>query len=473
MKDLKYQYLSNEYEVKIKKGLLKVGDKMPSLRQVCVEKSVSMTTAQLVYGILESKGLIFSKPKSGFIVSSWHNKAIIQPETTNPLRNVMNFQPREAGLNIYNTIHQKNIIQLSLGLPAATFLPISALNKCIRKALNTLETCGIQYDPIEGNPKLRNQIAKRALQWQGNISADEIITTSGCISALSYCLQGITKAGDFIAVESPVYYGILQLAEHLRLNVIELPTNPQTGINLHSFEDLLQKQKVSAVVVVSNFSNPLGYCMPDDGKEKLVQIITKYDVPLIEDDIYGDLCFDNQRPVNCKTFDKKGMVLLCGSVSKTLAPGYRVGWVLPGKFKNEVLKTKAIHHLSDTGITHQAVALFFESGKYEKHLRKLRQELFLNQLKLTKSILQYFPANTKITQPNGGLFLWVELDKTINTFKLYQQSIQKNIAITPGIAFSSQEQYTNCIRLSYALEWNDKVENAIKTLGMLLSSSEM
>lgn len=470
MKTIKYQDLSDYYEAQIKKGILKTGDKMPSLRQICSEKKISMTTAQMVYSVLESKDLIVSKPKSGYIVCSPYNHKIQLPEATNPLQKAENSRPEDAAINVYDTIDQKHIVQLSLGIPATSFLPVAALNKCIKNAVNTIDYCGVQYDPIEGNSRLRQQIAKRTLHWNGSITLEDVITTSGCIPALSYCLQSITQPGDTIAVESPVYFGILQLAKHLRLKVVELSTHPQTGINLDSLEKLLKKQEIATLVIVSNFSNPLGYCMPDDKKEKLVQLMTQYNIPLIEDDIYGDLYFGEKRPANCKTFDKEGMVLLCNSISKSLAPGYRVGWILPGKYKDKVIKTKAIQQISDTAITHQAVALYLESGKYEKHLRKLRQDLYVNYVKVTKAILEYFPDETRCTQPQGGLFLWVELDKSINAFTLYKKALQKNIAIMPGIAFSLQDQYTHCIRLSYASEWNDDVEKAIKELGILIHS---
>ncbi|MEJ7671728.1 MAG: PLP-dependent aminotransferase family protein [Chitinophagaceae bacterium] len=278
------------------------------------------------------------------------------------------------------------------------------MNKAVLQAMRELEGSGTAYEKIEGNPKLRRHIARWSLNWNGKLAEHDIITTMGCINAIAYCMMAIAKRGDLIAVESPVYFGVLELAQSLGLKVLELPTSAKTGIELDALEKALSGKKVKLVLLVSNFNNPLGSCMPDENKKEAVQLISKYGVPLIEDDLYGDIYFGNSRPKSCKTYDEEGLVLWCGSVSKTLAPGYRVGWVAPGKYYEEIKHLKMLHSLSSTTLMQEVVANFFETGRYESHLRKLRRILYTNCLQYVRAVSEYFPKDTKVSRPQGGFF---------------------------------------------------------------------
>lgn len=304
--------------------------------------------------------------------------------------------------------------------------------------------------------------------WKGNLTEDDIVTTAGVTNAVALALSVITKVGDTIAVESPVYFGMLQLANSMGLRILELPTNPVTGIDPDALKKVLPQ--IKACLLISNFNNPLGSCMPDEHKRVVVDMLAGYDIPLIEDDLYGDLFFGNSRPKPCKAFDKKGLVLWCGAVSKTLAPGYRVGWIAPGKFKHAIIRQKNIHLISTPALNQEAVANFMENDRYENHLRKLRQELYANSIHFAHSIMDYFPENTKIVTPQGGFMLWVELDKQIDTTELYYRAMQRKISIAPGRMFKLQEQYTNCMRLSYGQRWTPLLEERLKQLGDIIKN---
>jgi DNA-binding transcriptional MocR family regulator len=248
---------------------------------------------------------------------------------------------------------------------------------------------------------------------------------------------------------------------------MELPTNATTGIEIDALKKALEQKKIKLCLLVSNFSNPIGSCMPDEHKKEVARLMEKHNVPLIEDDIYGDIYFGDHRPKTCKAYDESGIVLWCGSFSKTLAPGYRVGWVAPGKFKEKIERTKRYHSVSANALAHDAIGKFLESGRYDHHLRKLRQALHANSIQYLRSISEYFPEDTKVTRPQGGFMLWVELNKKADTIKLYDQAIQHKISIGPGCMYTLQKQYGNCFRLNCGLGWNDKVESALKLLGKL------
>ncbi len=466
-KDLLYIKIANNLAQQIASNVLKVGDKLPSIRMICRLHGVSMTTAQFAYYELEAKSLVVSRPKSGYYVSNAFTKKIDIPETSKPEDKPIAKTTIDIFENIFNNASEKKYTVFSRGVPETSLLPIAKLNKATIKALRSLPGGGTMYEQLQGNENLRTQVAKWSFNWQGNLSEKDILTTSGCISAISYCLMALTKRGDTIAVESPCYYGILQLAQSLGLKVLELPSNAQTGVDMESLKKVVTKKKIAACLFVSNFNNPYGSLMPDAHKKEAVKILAHYNIPLIEDDIYGDIYFGNKRPTCCKSYDESGMVLLCSSVSKTLAPAYRVGWVAAGKFMKEVTKLKLFNSLSSTPIMHEAIGNFLETGRYEAHLRQLRKKLHHNYLQYVRIITEYFPDGTKMSRPQGGLSLWVELPKQIDTIALYNIAINNQIIFSPGSMFTFKQQFTNCMRLSYGLVWNEKTENSLKLLGTL------
>ena len=465
-----YQQFADRIEKQIKSGVLNVGDKLPSIREVCAETGYSMSTVSKAYYEVESRSLIESRPQSGYYVSNISARIIPEPSSSKPTLSVKNIEREDLIDLVYGGMNAKDITMLSLGFPSNELLPIAKLNKGMIQAMRQLPNSGTSYEEMQGNSNLRKEIARWSFTWGGSLTEDDIITTPGCISAISHCLMTLTKPGDTIITESPVYFGILQLAKSLGLYVMELPTNMTTGIELEALKKALSTKKVKACVLISNFSNPSGSIMPIEHKKEVVQLMEFYNIPLIEDDIYGDLYFGPSRPTNCKTYDESGIVLCCSSVSKTLAPGYRVGWVSPGKFKKEILRNKLYHTLSSPTITHEVVGDFLKNGRYENHLRKIRQILNHNCNNYINTVLESFPTGTKVSQPQGGFFLWVELDKSIDTTAFYHLAMKHNISIAPGRIFSFQNQFSNCMRLSFGLPWSNELRESIKTLGRLLHS---
>lgn len=464
-KEFIYIQIADLFEKKIHDHVFDVGDKLPSVRMICKEMGVSMSSAQAAYGQLEDRGLIYTKPKSGYYVSNRRQQNRSLTDISKPKATVKKAQQKEIINQIYDTLNQDQIIQFAIGIPAPELLPTAKLKKSILKSVRELEHGGVRYESIEGNQNLRRAIAKRSFNYKVNINENDIITTAGCNNALVYALMALTKRNDIIAVESPVYYGVVQLCQSLGLKIIEIPTHPQSGMDIQALNKATQKHKITACVVISNFNNPLGYAMSSEHKQKLVQLITKKNIPLIEDDIYGDIHFGTQRPDTCKSYDTKDMVLYCSSFSKTLTPGYRVGWVVPGKYKEQILKIKSLHVISNTSITHQAVADFLMTHKYEKHLRTYRNTLHNNCMKFQKVIQDQFPDDVKISQPRGGLFLWIELNKKIDSLDIYNRAMQHNIAIAPGQLFTMHQQFGNCIRLNFAQQWDNKIEKSLQVLG--------
>ena len=464
-KDFLYNEIAGNIADKIKSGVLKAGERLPSVRMLSKEHGVSINTAKRIFLELEAQSLVQSKPQSGYFVSPLNYLRLPLPEASQPLPVANNTEPDTLISGVYSTMGRSDLTLFSIGVPSGNLLPLAKLKKEIVLATRELKEGGTEYEPLQGNVKLRRMVAARSLAWEGNLKESDLITTNGCMNALALCLMAITKPGDTIALESPCYPGILQLAVSLGLKVMEVATHPVTGIEIDALKKLIPK--INVCLLVPNFNTPLGYCMPDESKKELVTLLAKYNIPLIEDDTYGDLHFGSERPKNCKSFDIDGNVLYCGSVSKTLAPGYRVGWVAPGKYKEQILKLKLIHSLSSTSVINEAVGNFLMTGRYENHLRYIRRTLLENYQKCADAIAEYFPEGTKISRPQGGLALWVELPEETDTGELYNYALKKHISISPGRMFTLQNQFHNCMRICIGLPWTDDLKLKLRQLGTL------
>jgi DNA-binding transcriptional MocR family regulator len=467
---LLYEKIANSLERQIRQEVLRSGDRLPSVRMVCRQYQVSMSTALQAYYQLEAKSLIEAKPQSGYYVCYTLKKWPSVPEISRPPL-ITKAQPvDEVVQKVYAGLANKNLTLFSMGVPSADLLPIAKLNKGLIKAMRSLTDSGTEYSPAQGNEKLRRYIAHSSLQWEGKLNHHDLITTSGCSNALALSLMTVTAPGDTIIVESPAFFGILQIARNLQLKVLELPTDPRTGIELDALKNVLEKRKIAGCILMSNFNNPLGSSMPDEHKKTAVELFTKHGVPLIEDDIYGEIYFSGKRPKTCKSYDQEGWVLWCSSVSKTLAPGYRVGWVAPGRFFDSVYKNKLFQNLSSATLIEETVANFFENGRYENHLRAFRKALYSNCLQYIRAITEYFPGDTKVTRPEGGFFLWLELNARVDTVDLFDTALKQKISIAPGRIFTLQNQFDHFLRLSYGFPWSSKIEQALKTLGKLVKT---
>ncbi|XZF16175.1 PLP-dependent aminotransferase family protein [Chitinophagaceae bacterium MMS25-I14] len=465
-----YLHLAESIERQIMDNVLRIGDKLPSVRALSKKHGISMSTTLQAYYHLEGKGLVEARPQSGYYVRFNPQRFPQQPDKSKPLPLTHNKNVDAMISEVYDDWNDSRITRFSLSVPAPEMLPIPALNKAMMQAMRELPASGTSYEQIKGNESLRRQVARWSLNWDGRLQPEDIITTAGCMTAISYCLMALTKRGDTIAVESPAYFGTLRLLNSLGLRVLELPTHPETGVDPDDLRQAIQKLDIKVCLFVTNFSNPLGYCMPDENKEALVKLLAFHGIPLIEDDLYGDVYFGKQRPKSCKTFDEEGNVLWCGSVSKTLAPGYRVGWVAPGKYFDEIKRMKLYHSITSPTLQQEAVANFLGTGRYEHHLRKMRQTLHANSLQYIRAIGEYFPESARVSHPKGGFILWTELDKHIDTYELYREAMLHKISIAPGMMFSLQDRYRNCMRLSYGMHFTPELERSLKKLGSIIKN---
>lgn len=465
-----YEKVADQLETLIEKEVYQVGDRLPSVRELREQYDISISTALQVYSHLERKGIVEPREKSGYFVQFARQKFSYLHQNSNPDPVARPVSIDAMVAEIRDSATREGLINLSTPVPPPALLPAAQLHSALLQTIRHEKPDYLRYSMNQGEERLRRQLARQAAHWGGNISDDEVIITNGCMEALSLCLQAVAGPGDTIITQSPTFYGILQTIQYMNMKVLELPTNPISGLCMDKLEAALKKRKIAACLLVNSFNNPLGSCMPDDHKKDLVHLLCRHEVPLIEDDIYGELFFGRHRPRPAKYFDKKGWVLHCSSFSKTLAPGFRIGWTFPGRFRDKIMRIKYMKSIASNGLLQQAIAQYLETNRYERHLKKLRYALSVQMMQTLKAVNNYFPDNVFSTHPLGGMTLWVQLPATLDSYVLYREALKENIHITPGGIFSTQkEKYRNYIRISYAEPWSEKREAALKWLGQKIT----
>jgi DNA-binding transcriptional MocR family regulator len=464
----RYEALAEEIAQSIRGGVLKPGDRLPSVRQTSASRRVSASTVFEAYYLLEAQGLIRARERSGYYVSANRNALPPEPELTPPpAGDCTDVDVSESVFDILESARARDIVPFGSAFPSPLLFPLPRLARSMASSARAMDPWRTVDDLPPGNANLRRQIALRYLADGLSIHTDDIVITSGALEALNLCLQAVTRPGDPVIIESPAFYGALQALERIGLKAIEVPTHPRDGIDLPALELAVERHRPKACWLMTNFQNPLGSLMPDHKKRALVELLARHDVPLIEDDVYGELYFGDKRPAPAKSFDAKGLVMHCASFSKCLAPGYRVGWAVPGRYTREVTRMKLTTTLSASAPAQAALADYLMKGGYDRHLRRLRQILMLRQGRMAEAVARHFPKGTKATRPHGGYFIWVELPGGANALEIHRQALALGISIAPGPMFSAHRGFANCLRLNYGHPWDARAEAALEQIGRL------
>lgn len=461
---LLYQHLADDVASMIASGTLRPGDKLPSLREMRTRRQVSLTTVTEAFRVLEDRGLIEARPQSGFYVRR-------RPPLPLPAQSSPSPEPSLVSVNalLWRYMRIAHAGTFGCAVPAAELFPGAQLQKLTSEALRRHSHLLSDYGKPAGLDSLRRQIARRALGWGGRLAVDDIIVTNGCIEALSLCLRAVAQAGDVVAIESPTYFGVLQLLESHGVKALEIPTHPVSGVSLEALELATRHGQVKACLLTPNFSNPLGSLMPEANKRALVEMLAERNIPLIEDDIYGEFHFGRERPLPAKAFDTCGNVLYCGSFTKMISPGLRVGWVCGGRYQAKLEVLKYINSFTTPALMQQVVAQFLESG-FDRHIRRLRRACADQVAQAMDGIERYFPAGTRLNAPQGGYVLWVELPPQADTVALMETAAQENISLAPGALFSAREGFASSMRLSCGAPWTPAQDQALRRLGELVDA---
>ncbi len=462
---LLYESIAAKIGGMIEKGAFRPGDRIPSVRQLSRQLHVSVNTVMSAYVHLENRQMVEARPQSGYYVCSRLEEPGVRTASHKELAGrtvVLSDLPAQ----IIRNISDPKMVSLGQSGPDPALLPIDKLNRMLASQSRHYRGESVCSSPAAGAERLRSAIARRSLASGCSLAPDDIIVTSGCMEAITLALQAVCRRGDTVAIASPVFYTFLNSIQWLGLKLIEIPSGPRTGMNLDVLKYVLRSNSIQACMCIPNFSNPGGTLMPEENKRELVTMLAKRGIPLIEDDVYGDLGFSPARPCAAKAYDRNGLVLLCSSFSKSLAPGFRVGWIAPGRFQPEVERLKSLFHTTTASPSQLAIAEFLTNGGYDRHLRSLCRAYAKNIAQFSAAISRNFPPGTRVSRPAGGSVLWVELPGDSDTLTLYKRALREGIAIAPGMLFTTGNEFRNCMRLNAAV-WSERVEKALRTLGRL------
>ncbi len=453
----------------IQAGTLPTGSRAPSLRALGRQLNVSVATVMQAYEKLETLGYLQARSKSGFYVEAMHSSQLPALRWSRQAVSPHKVQLGKHMNEILASARAKGVMPLGIANPAIELLPCKALTRALRRVSAGNSSHTLCYAPIQGEGVLRSTIARRAISRGMQLSVDDVLVTTGATEALSLCLRAVAQPGDVIAVESPAYFSVLQLIESLGMLALEIGTHPRHGLTPDSLERVIARQTISAVVSVATFNNPTGSLVPAEAKRDIVELLAQHQIPLIEDDIYGDLHYAEQRPPTYKSFDLDSTVICCSSFSKTIAPGYRIGWLIAHQQMRELLDLKLISSSATPSLTQLAIADFLNNSRYDRHLNRMRRACHNQTSRMRQAILEYFPEGTRVSEPSGGYVLWVQLPRVIDTHRVYRDAIAVGISITPGALFSSSGKFRNFMRLCAGMPWSDEIQQAIARLGHIIS----
>lgn len=466
----RYEEVAHFIATLVDNGTLALGARVPSLREICRQRRVSLSTALQAYRLLEDRGVLEARPQSGYYVARGAGGACETPAITRPPAKPTPVAVSGLIVKLLDYAGDPTLVPLGCAIPSADLLAADRLDRYLARAARIRGRDCNTYTELRGDAGLRREIARRAMHWGQALSPQDIAITCGCTEALTLALTTVAKPGDTIAIESPTYFGLLHAIEALGLKAFELPTDAAAGVDLGALANALKSRRIAACLFASSFNNPLGCTMPDEKKLAILDLLARHQVPLIEDDIYGDIYFGKERPRPFMALDRRGNTIYCSSFSKTLAPGYRVGWIATTRHIEQVLERKHAHTLCSPVLPQVALADFLSSGGYDSHLRRIRRICQHNVAQMSRAIEAAFPAGTRVTRPAGGFVLWLELPKPIDTRALFDAALAEGICFAPGDVFSAAGRYRNCLRVSCAHPWNARIAKGVATLGALASA---
>ena len=465
----RYQRYAEELTALIRSGELPPGARLPSVREASRARRISPATVFEAFYLLQARGLIESRPRSGFFVSKAAPAAPVRAAAGAPRGRPVAVS--ELVFEVLEATRRPGVAPLGSAFPSADLFPLRQLARALSTGMRRLEPARIVEDLPPGNERLRRQIALRYALSGTRVAPDEIIITNGAMEALTLSLQAVTKPGDAVAVESPGFYAAFQALERLRLKAVEIPCDPRQGLDVAALRGALQRQDVQACWLMPSFQNPTGASMPEPQRRELLRLLEKHGVPLIEDDVYAELYYGPRPPRPVKAFDTQGLVMHCGSFSKCLAPGYRVGWVAGGRHTPSILRAKVMTTLSTAVPSQQALAEYLAHGGYERHLRRLRRVLARQHEIAARIATRHLPAGTRLSSPEGGYFLWVEFAPGVDTLRLHQEALKRGINIAPGQIFSATRAFSHCLRLNFGHPRDARFEPAVRAIGELAAAA--
>lgn len=460
-----YESLATELAEQVRAGVLRPGDQVPSVRQMSRERGVSVSTVLQAYRLLEARRVLRARPQSGFYVAAPTPSGGEEPAPSRPRTVPTEVTTAGVVADILAPASDPALVPLGAALPDAALLPVARLNRMMGSALRRDPARAVTVIAPAGCQELRHEIARREWSAGARITEEDVLVTCGASEALTLALRATTRPGDTVAVESPTFFGVLQTIEALGRRALEIATDPRTGLCVNALREALDRHIIHACVVTPNFQNPLGALMPEQAKAELAELARSRRLPVIEDDTFGELYFEGRRPRSLLDHETEGWVIRCSTFSKTLAPGYRLGWIIPGeRYHREVELLKNSSTVAVAVPPQMAIAEFLRRDLFDLHMRRMRRVLRDTIDRLAFEVLDRFPEGTRVSRPAGGFVLWVQLPNALDAGRIHKQALQRGVGVSPGFIYSASGNYRDCLRLSGGFAWSERIAEGLDAL---------
>lgn len=466
-----YEKLADEITAAINSGQLQPGSRIPSVREYASSHQVSINSVKSAYRILEDRGLILPRPQSGYFVSAVLPELALLPRQFSVRENISLTGVSKLLAKILESQRHNEFTDLALACPYGNmFYPVERLKKLTMQVLRASTSGRDVYAMPPGSRRLRSQIARRGLTLGMMLSDEDIIITHGTMEALSLAVRASTRAGDTVALETPTFYNLYPMLKDLGRNIASVPTNPQSGMCIDALEEMAANGEITAVITIPSGHNPLGFTMPEENRRELARIARDYRIAVIEDAMYAELQFGTRLVPNIKAFDEGGWVLTCASYTKTATPDFRLGWLEAGRFSEVAAQMKFSTTVAEPEFLCETLGIFLENGSYDHHLRHLRR-LYDRQIDIVRAcIATCFPEGTRVSRPQAGFILWIELPEGVDSLELFHSALEEKVICMPGLVCAGNRSFSNCLRLAVCFEMTDKHLEALRTLGRLANS---
>jgi DNA-binding transcriptional MocR family regulator len=476
----KYEAIADRIQSLIDEGVYEPGDRLPSIRELSRELGVSINTIRESYRLLESRGVAEAVSQSGHFVRLGPplcmEECMEYPDVFCDPKAQEVTTDRITRMIVTDAAHP-GWVSLSTAEPNPKLLPTRQIIELTARMMRRDPERAVDYELPDGPLELRQEIVKRLFRGGVTSGVDDIIITAGCLEAVFIALTTVCDPGDTVVLESPAFYLFYQLLSHLGLRAVEVPSRPFDGVDLVALEHVLSgysqsrtEKSIKAALLIGNFTNPMGALMPDEHKRAAAELFSKYGVTLIEDDMYGELYFRSSRPTSISAYADPELALLAASFSKTIAPGFRIGWLAGrGELIGRARHTKLVTSIVTSKPAALGIAAFLQNGSYDRTLRGARGVYRENSARLRELVDESFPEGTTSSRPLGGMVLWVALPKGVDAMKLYERSRAEGVTFSPGPMFSLGGSFRNCLRLNASIV-DDRTSEAVRKIGQLAKS---
>lgn len=464
----RYAELADQLEQGIRSGTYAPGERLPSIRVLRGRTGLSVMTIHRAFRELEVRGLIDVRERSGFFVRPRARAQLPRPATTEVM-------PRDATLHaltesVVAGTAARDLVPLGGAALSPDLVPVKQLARIAKERLGRDPAALARYSEARGLPILRREIAKWRIAADEAVDPDDVVVTHGAMHAIRLALMAVARRGDLVVVENPTFFGVLQVLRDLGMRALEIPVHADTGIDAAALAGALAEHRPKAMVVTPSHQNPTGAVIPLELRRELLRLAREHETAVIEDDVYGDLHWSGAPLSTLRTLDPDN-VIYCTSFSKTLAPGLRMGFCLPGRHLDAITSLKLSGSICSPNLEQLVIGHFLAEGAYERHLRRLRPRIRTQTMRVAEALVRALPSSARVSDPTGGYLLWVELPSGVDSAALYEAALREGIHVLPGVVFSLGDTGRANLRISCGHPWSDRIETAIARLGGLVTDA--